>query len=87
MGLGWYKLVVGADYVLGVAVDVIVGFFVGVSYQAAGGGSKWYTSHPPPSGAACNGEQTQQNPEQLGKTQHKNLFQCLENSILCLESH
>ena len=38
---------VGADYVLGVAVDVIVGFFVGVSYQAAGG-SKWYTSHPPP---------------------------------------
>lgn len=29
MGLGWYKLVVGADYVLGVAVDVIVGFFCG----------------------------------------------------------
>ena len=42
---------------------------------------------PTPPGAACNGEQTQQNPEQLGKTQHKNLFQCLENSILCLESH
>ena len=76
---------VGTDYVLGVAVDVIVGFLWVFLIKLLVVLNGTLTTHPP--GAACNGEQTQQNPEQLGKTQHKNLFQCLENSILCLESH
>ena len=65
---------VGADYVLGVAVSqrgCNCGFLWVFLIKAAG----ILPPHPPP-GAACNGEQTQQNTEQLGKGLDKGYKTC-----------
>lgn len=70
---------VGADYVLGVAVSqrgCNCGFLWVFLIKAAGGVLNGILPPHPPPGAACNGEQTQQNTEHLGKGLDKGYKTC-----------